>query len=227
MRREEAARPVLGIIGGAGVLGAGLARRWVKAGYPVVIGSRDPAKAGDAASALEAAFIGGQAEGASYAQAAAAAGIVVLTVPYQHQPAVIEAIRPVLRGKLLLDTTVPLTPGDAGTVQLPPAGSAAVALQQRLENAARVVSAFHTIPAKSLREENGFSCDVLVFGDAEEDRASAIRLVDDAGMHGIHGGPLANSAAAEAMTSVLISINRTYAIRKACLTITGLDPDES
>jgi NADPH-dependent F420 reductase len=227
MSREGAARPVLGIIGGTGVLGAGLARRWVNAGYPVVIGSRDPAKAGEAASGLEAAFSGAKAEGAGYAEAAAAAGIVVLTVPYQHQPEVIEAMRPGLRGQLLLDTTVPLMPGDAAIVQLPPAGSAAVALQQRLGNTARVVSAFHTIPAKSLREENGFACDVLVFGDAIEDRDSGIRLVDDAGMHGIHGGPLANSAAAEAMTSVLISINRAYAIRNACLTITGLDPDQS
>jgi 8-hydroxy-5-deazaflavin:NADPH oxidoreductase len=209
------------MIGGTGALGVALARRWVKAGYSVIIGSRDPAKAREAAAALPMVDGGGKAHGAGYAEAAATADILILTVRFAHQAAVIDLIRPVLRGQLLIDATVPLMP-DPALAQLPEAGSAAVAGQQRLGTAARVVSAFHNVPAKRLGEEGIIDCDVLVFGDEAADRETAIALVEAAGLRGLHGGRLANSAAAEALTSVLIAIQRHYRTQAAGIRITGL-----
>jgi 8-hydroxy-5-deazaflavin:NADPH oxidoreductase len=216
-------RPVLGMIGGAGALGTGLARRWVRAGYAVIIGSRDSGRAKDAAAALAVPEGGAAPQGASYAETAAAADIVIMTIPFVHQAAVMDEIKPGMRGKIILDTTVPLIHPDAARVQLPEAGSAAVAAQQRLGDIARVVSAFHNVPARRLQQDLMIDCDVLVFGDQSADRQMAISLVEAAGMRGIHGGPLINSVAAEALTSVLIGINRNYKVGNAGLLITGLD----
>jgi NADPH-dependent F420 reductase len=216
-------RPVLGMIGGTGALGTGLARRWVKAGYTVIIGSRDLGRAQDAAAALAVPEGGSTPEGASYADAAVAADIVIMTVPFLHQAAAIEEIKQGARGKIVLDTTVPLMQPDSARVQLPPGGSAAVAAQQRLGDGARVVSAFHNVPARRLLQDMMIDCDVLVFGDHGADRQMAIALVEAAGMRGIHAGPLVNSVAAETMTSVLIGINRAYKAGHAGFLITGLD----
>jgi NADPH-dependent F420 reductase len=195
----------------------------VKAGYSIIIGSRDRARAEDAAAALPVPEGGRQPEGASYAEAAASADIIIVTVPFDHQAAAIDEIKPSAQGKLILDATVPLVPPNAALVHLPDLGSAAVAAQKRLDGIARVVSAFHNVPAKQLQQDTPIDCDVLVFGDAAADRQAAIGLVQAAGMRGVHGGPLANSAAAEALTSVLIGINRNYKINSAGLRITGLE----
>jgi predicted dinucleotide-binding enzyme len=106
---------------------------------------------------------------------------------------------------------------------LPEAGSAAVAAQRRLNGVARVVSAFHNVAARQLQQDAPIDCDVLVFGNDAADRWSAISLVEAAGLRGVHGGPLANSAAAEALASVLIGINRNYKVSGAGVRITGLD----
>jgi NADPH-dependent F420 reductase len=221
MMGARAGKPAIGVIGGAGALGSALARRWARAGYPVIIGSRDPARARDTAARLARAA-GGEVAGDNYA-AAAAAEIVVITVPFAAQAGTIEAIRPSLRGQLLLDTTVPLALEGFAASALHETGSAAVAAQHRLGRLARVVSAFHNVPARRLAKDEPIDCDVLVFGDDPADREAVIRLAIDAGLRGIHGGPLANSLAAEAMTSVLIGINRYYRRRVAGIRITGLD----
>jgi NADPH-dependent F420 reductase len=211
------------MIGGAGALGTGLARRWMKAGYSLIIGSRDRGRAEDAAAALPVPEGGSAAHGASYAEAAASADILVVTVPFAHQAATLDEIRPAAQGKLILDATVPLVDANFGLVQLPEAGSAAVAAQRRLNGVARVVSAFHNVAARQLQQDMTIDCDVLVFGNDAADRWSAIGLVEAAGLRGVHGGPLANSAAAEALASVLIGINRNYKVSSAGLRITGLD----
>jgi NADPH-dependent F420 reductase len=211
------------MIGGAGALGTGLARRWVQAGYAVIIGSRDSGRAKEAAAALTVPDGGNTAEGASYADAAASSDIVIVTVPFVHQAAAIDEIKTGMRGQMVLDTTVPLIPSDATRVQLPEAGSAAVKAQRQLGGIARVVSAFHNVAARRLQQDLAIDCDVLVFGDQSADRQAAIGLVEAAGMRGIHGGPLANSIAAEALTSVLIGINRSYKVGNAGFLITGLD----
>jgi NADPH-dependent F420 reductase len=218
-------KPALAIIGGTGALGSGLARRWVAAGYSVIIGSRSADKAQAAARALAAAARGAAPRGASNAEAAAAADVILLAVPWASHGAILEEIAPHAGGKIVVDATVPLVPPRVARVQLPAETSAALATQRRLGEAARVVAAFHNIAAGKLQEDTLIDCDVLVFGDASGDRDAVIALVEAAGLRGIHAGPLANAVAAEALTSVLIGINRHYKVAGAGIRITGLGKD--
>jgi len=213
-------KPTIAVLGGTGHLGGALAQRWAQAGFPVILGSREAARAADAAAGLAAAT-GALVRGLSNREAAAAAEIVVITVPFATQQAVLEDIRSVAAGKLVVDTTVPLVPPKVMRVQLPPEGSAAVRAQQILGADVTVVSAFHNVAAHKLATADAVDCDVLVFGDQKEARERVVALATAAGLRGLHAGPLANSAAAEALTSILIFINKTYAVDGAGLRITG------
>jgi NADPH-dependent F420 reductase len=215
-------KPTLGIIGGTGALGLGLARRLAYAGYAVVIGSRTAEKAEEVARKLSAPPGTPRPRGATNAQAAEAAGVVIVTVPFASQAQVLDEIRPHVAGKLVIDTTVPLVPPKVARVQLPPQGSAAIAARERLGQGVRVVSAFHNVAAHKLQTDTAINCDVLVFGDEPQDRAVAIEIATAGGLRGLHGGPLVNSAAAEALTSVLIGINRAYKVDGAGIRITGI-----
>ncbi len=212
----------IAVIGGTGALGSGLARRWSAAGLRLSIGSRDAEKAADFARSLPQQAEGRPAAGLSNQEAAERANIIVLTVPFATQATILVAIRPHLASKILLDTTVPLVPPKVARVQLPPEGSAAVRAQTIAGEGVRVISGFHNIAAHKLPKAEPIACDVLIFGDDVEAREIGIGLAEKAGLRGIHGGPLANSAAAEALTSVLISINKRYGADGAGLTITGI-----
>jgi len=211
---------VIAVLGGSGHLGGALARRWARAGHSLVLGSREAAKAAEAAAGLSA-ECGVAVRGLSNRDAAAAADIVVVTVPYASQERVLEDIRPVVAGKLVVDTTVPLVPPKVMRVQLPVEGSAAVRAQRILGDAVTVVSAFHNVAAHKLALSGPVDCDVLVFGDQKEARERVVALAVAAGLRGLHAGALVNSAAAEALTSILIFINKTYAVDGAGLRITG------
>jgi len=215
----------IAVIGGSGNLGAALARRWAKAGRRVVIGSRDPSK-GSAAAGRLANELGVDVSGAGNLDAARQADVVVVAVPFSSQLQVLQEIRPALTGKVLIDTTVPLVPPKIMRVQLPPEGSAALRAQQLLGAEVRLVSAFHNVAAHKLAMDEAIDCDVLVFGDDKKARAIAVELAQRAGLRGLHGGALANSAAAEALTSILIFLNKTYRVDGAGIRITGqLDMD--
>jgi NADPH-dependent F420 reductase len=216
-------KPTLAVIGGTGTLGSGLARRWARAGYPVVIGSRSAEKALEAARALPAS--GPAARGATNADAAGAGAIIVVTVPWASQAQILDEIKPHVAGKLVVDTTVPLVPPRVARVQLPPEHSAALAAQKRLGEGTRVVAAFHNVAAHKLQEDAEIDCDVLIFGDEPKDREVVLGLAKAAGLRGVHAGPLVNSVAAEALTSVLIGINRNYKVDGASIRITGITPD--
>jgi 8-hydroxy-5-deazaflavin:NADPH oxidoreductase len=214
----NASKPVLGIIGGTGDLGSGLAKGWAAAGYKVVIGSRSRDKAAEVAAQLGDGIIGEDNVGA-----ARAADIVLLAVPFANHGQIIEEIKGVVRGKIVVDAAVPLVPPKVSTVQLPSAGSAAQIAQRLLGEGVRVVSAFHNVGATKLHAGGRADCDVLVFSDDKEARNAVIDLAGVVARRGVGGGPLANSAAAEAMTSVLIWINRQYKVPGAGIGITGLD----
>lgn len=214
-------KPTLAVLGATGALGNALAGRWAGAGYTVIIGSRQADKAVEAASQMSAARPGANVTGAANEEAAGKADIVVLTVPFAHQTPTLQGIREACEHKLFIDTTVPLVPPKVGTVQLPAQGCAAIIAQQTLGDAVRVCSAFHNVAADKLAAEADVECDVLVFGNKLADRNTVIELVEAASMRGIHGGPLANSAAAEALTSVLIGINRRYKVPGSGIRITG------
>ena len=213
-------KPILAVIGGTGNLGLALARRWVKAGYKVAIGSRDAAKAAHAAETL-ATETGHTVGSGTNRKVAEQAEIVVVTVPFASQAGVLTDIRPVVAGKLVIDATVPLVPPKVARVQLPPEGSAAQIAQNLLGDGVILVSAFHNVAAHRLATDDEIDCDVLIFGDVKEARSRAAALADAAGLRGIQAGPLANAAAAEALTSVLIFINKTYRVDGAGIRITG------
>lgn len=213
----------LAVIGGSGAEGRGLALRWAAAGHRVILGSRSRDKALAAAAALAEKLPHGRVDGASNEEAAATADIVVLTVPYAAQLATVQGIRGALSGKILVDVTVPLLPPKVSTVQLPEGGSCVVRVQRELGESVQVVSAFQNVSAHKLSDPLArIACDVLVCSDFKEARRAVIALAADAGLRGIDAGPLANSVASEALTSLLIWINRAYKIPDAGVAITGL-----
>jgi 8-hydroxy-5-deazaflavin:NADPH oxidoreductase len=219
----QAGKATIAIIGGTGALGAGLAWRLARAGYGIVIGSRTADKAEAAAQTLAATVGGGPApRGASNADAAKAADVVFVTVPWANHSAILDEIGAHVAGKLVVDTTVPLVPPRVARAQMPPEGSAALAAQKRLPPGVRVAAAFHNVAAHKLQKDMAIDCDVLVFGDDAKDREIVLELAKAAGLRGIHAGPLANSVAAEALTSVLIGINRAYKVDGAGIRITGI-----
>lgn len=214
----DGTKPVIGIIGGTGDLGSGLAKVWGAAGYRVVIGSRSEERAQEIAASL-----GNGVEGTSNLSAAKAGDVVVLAVPFASHNATIEEIRPALDGKIFVDAAVPLVPPKVSTVQLPAEGSAAQIAQKMLGDGVKVVSAFHNVGAAKLHAGGRVDCDVLVFSDDKDARNTVIDLCKSVARRGVGGGSLANSAAAEAMTSVLIWINRSYKVLGAGVSITGLE----
>ncbi|MFM2098786.1 MAG: reductase [Pseudomonadota bacterium] len=206
----------IAIIGGTGNLGSALAWRLARAGRDVVIGSRTAETA-----VAKAAELGHGLTGMVNADAAAAADVVIITVPFSAQASTLEDIKPHVAGKIVVDTTVPLVPPKVMRVQLPPEGSAAAKAAAILGEGVRVVSGFHNVAAHKLAQDVDVDCDILVFGDEKAARAEVVALADAIGLRGIHGGALVNAAAAEAMTSLLIFINKHYQVDGAGIRITG------
>lgn len=214
--------PMLAILGGTGHLGWGLALRWLKAGYDIVIGSRSAEKAEHAAKKLAARNLPGTVRGLENAEAATAGDIVVLTVPFANHQIMLETVRDAVQGKIFVDVTVPLVPPKVSRVQLPLEGSAARISQEFLGENVRVVSAFQNVAADHLALiDHEIDCDVLVCGNDKAARETVMELVGAAEMKGWHAGHIDNSAVAEALTSVLIFLNRTYKIDGAGIRITG------
>jgi hypothetical protein len=216
---------IISIIGGTGALGGGLARRLAAAGVPVVIGSRDAARAESAAAALRQRYPRASVRGLANLEAAAAGRLVILAVPFASQRPTLAEIRPALAGKLLVDTTVPLVPPRVARVQLPPEGSAALIAQSVVGAEVTVVAAFHNVSADTLNADEPLDCDVLVTGNKTDARDTVIALARRIGLRAWHAGPLENSVAAEALTSVLIFMNRRYGGAHTSIRITGLPDD--
>lgn len=216
-------KPVLAIIGGTGNEGSGLALRFAKAGFRVLIGSRDVTKARAISSELNALVTGASIEGNDVETAVKTADIILLTVPFSAQRKVIEPLKCDLSGKILIDTTVPLVPPKVASVQLPASGSAVADLQLHLGKSVSVVSAFQNVSAHQLKNLScDVDCDVIVCGDDTKACDTTIGLAQAIGLRAFHGGPICNSAAAEALTSVLIAINKRYKVPGSGIRITGV-----
>ena len=222
MTTSDPKQPTIAVIGGTGKEGKGLAYRWLKAGYRVIIGSRNADKAADAARELEQLLADrGRVSGASNLEAADMASVVMLTVPHAAHSGILHSIKPAMRGKLLIDATVPLQGGKPATVHRPSAGSAAQEASEILGEEVPVAAAFHTISHVHLLQDDAIDCDVLVTGSSPEARAQTLALVTAAGLRGWDAGPLENSSVSEGLTSVLIHINKEYGSRHAGIRITG------
>lgn len=221
MAYAKQGKETIAILGGTGDLGTGLAIRWSRAGHRMIIGSRTLPKAQRAVANLHRLSPDTLATPMENGDAAAAGDIVVLTVPAAHQLSTLAGVKEALKGKILIDVTVPLAPPKVGTVQLPPEGSAGQRAQDLLGDEVMVVTAFQNVAAHLLQEDVRIDCDVLVAGDRKAARDRVLELVREAGMTGWHAGPIANSAAAEALTSVLIQINRRHGISHSGIKIVG------
>ena len=213
----------IAILGGTGKEGKGLAYRWAKAGYKVIIGSRTLPKAVDATDDLNG-MLNEQAhiEGMENPEAARIADIVVVTVPYSAHRATLESMKDVLQGKLLVDVTVPLVPPKVSKVQMPPSGSATQEAYEILGEGVEICAAFQNISHEHLLGDSNVVCDVLVTGTSKEARAKTINLVEAAGLTGWDAGPIENSVVIEGLTSVLIGINKKYGSTHAGIKITGI-----
>ena len=211
----------IAVLGGTGKEGKGLAYRWAKAGYQVLIGSRTPEKAITAAAEIIELLEGsGSVVGMSNREAAQQANIAVLTVPYAAHRDTLASLKDALQGKLLIDVTVPLVP-PRSKVQMPPAGSAAQEAKEILGDGVQVVAAFQNVSYEHLLGEAGVECDVLVTGTSKDARQETLKLVEAAGLTGWDAGPIENSVVAEGLTSVLIYINKQYGSTHAGIKITG------
>jgi NADPH-dependent F420 reductase len=213
----------IAIAGGTGKEGKGLAYRWAKAGYRMIIGSRVLDKALSAADDLNNLFTGGvKVEGMVNQDAARLADLVVITVPFAAHIPTLEGLKEVLKGKILIDVSVPLVPPKVTKVQMPPAGSAALEARQVLGEEVRIVSAFQNISYEHLLNDEEITCDVLITGTDKEARGIVVKLVEEAGMIGWDAGPLENSVVQEGLTSVLIGINKQFGVQSAGIKITGV-----
>jgi len=218
--------PTIAILGGTGKEGKGLAYRWAKNGYPILIGSRQAEKAEAAAAELRD-LIGADAGilGLLNPQAAAQAQVLVLTVPYSAHRATLETICDQAQGKLLVDVTVPLVPPKVTRVQMPPAGSAAQEAREILGEGVEVVDAFQNISYEHLLQDEIVECDVLVCGTSKAARMQVLDLVKAAGLIGWDAGPIENAVVVEGMTSVLINLNKQYGVQSSGIRITGIPRD--
>lgn len=213
------------VLGGTGRIGAALAQRWARAGYHVILGSRQESKAQQAAAAINERLGRPALRGMTNPAAASSCDIAVLTVPYQAHAATLQSVRDRLSARLLVDVTVPIDAKNLGLASRPAAGSAAQEAQAILGGRANVAAAFHNVSYEHVRDEEAVPCDILVCADSEEARAQTLQLVAAAGMVGWDAGPLANASVVEGLTAILIGINRRYKIRGAGIRITGLAAD--
>jgi NADPH-dependent F420 reductase len=222
MMSEESILVRIAVLGGTGKEGKGLAYRWAKAGYRVLIGSRSSERAVTAASEIMELLEGASSlVGTTNLEAAQQADIVVVTVPFSAHRETLESVKDVLKGKLLIDVTVPLVPPKT-KVQMPAAGSAAQEAKEILGEDVQVTAAFQNISHELLFDEDDINSDVLVTGTSKQARDETLTLVEAAGLIGWDAGPIENSVVVEGLASVLININKRYGSTHAGIKITGV-----
>jgi NADPH-dependent F420 reductase len=215
----------IAVLGGTGREGSGLVLRWAQGGYRVLIGSRDAARAEAKARELNAVIGEDVIRGLDNVEAAREADMVVLAVPYAAHEHILRSVKDVVQGKILVDVTVPIQPPAIRTVYVPEGKAASLEAQALLGDGVRVVTAFQNVSASHLPDlAHSVNCDVLVCGDDADAKNEVFQLVEAiAGMRAVDAGPLANAVAVEALTPVLLYVNKRYKVAGAGIRITGLE----
>jgi NADPH-dependent F420 reductase len=214
---------IVSILGGTGEQGPGMALRWAKAGVEVIIGSRQQARAEAIAAELNQELGQASIKGMANPDAAVAADVVALTVPFSAHRSTLESVQAHLQGKILIDVCVPLDPENPRKMLMPAAGSAAEEAQELLGESVKVVAAFQNVSAHELRElEHTVDCDVLVCGNNREARQTVMRLVEQMGLHTIDAGLAFNARVVESLTALLIGLNIRHKVKGSGVRITGL-----
>lgn len=220
-------RPIA-IIGGTGPAGLGLALRWARAGETILIGSRDQARAQQAAKTIQQRVPGCNVSGMENSEACAAADILMLTVPFDGQAAILKHLKPaIVPGSILIDATVPLAAAVGGRASRPLGvwqGSAAQQAAELAPQEVSVVAAFHNMSADLLQGDAPLDCDVIVCSD-DADAAQLTRelAAKIPGVRAIDGGRLENARIVEQITALLIGLNIRHK-GHAGIRITGLPP---
>jgi 8-hydroxy-5-deazaflavin:NADPH oxidoreductase len=203
----------IGILGGTGAEGRGLACRFAQAGHPVIIGSRSAERAAAAAAAAAGFATGAGVTGLENAEAARRADVVIVAVPWEGHRDLLTALAPELAGKVVIDCVNPLGFDSRGAYPLPVAEGSAAEQAAAVLPDSRVVAGFHHVSSVLLLdpEITTLDMDVLVLGDDREatDLAQAL-AARIPGMRGIYAGRLRNCGQVEALTANLVSINRRY-----------------
>ena len=200
----------IAVVGGTGKEGRGMAARWAKAGHEVFIGSRDAERATLCAAELRT-ETNGKVDGGDNPSAVRASEAVVLSVPYQAHASTLEGLKAELGARVLIDVTVPLQPPKVTVVNIPAGQSAALEAQAILGSEARLVAALHHVSAVHLRDlEHRIDCDVLACSDNPQALELALGLIRDLGVRAFNAGPLRNAVALEALTPVLLHLNRVH-----------------
>ena len=219
---------IIGILGGTGPEGNGLAKRWVAAGEHIVIGSREGERAAEFARLMRDRMGGAvPIEGAENSAVVSRSDVVVITVPFSGHAALLKQLKPSWKpGQIVIDTTVPL----AATVGGGPSrmlgvwqGSAAQQTRELVPSTVVVAAAFHNVSAEILGKDEPIDCDILVCSDDEAAKRAAIELAEEIpGARAINGGKLENARIAESLTALLIGLNVRYQVHTAGIRFTGL-----
>ena len=213
----------IAILGGTGEQGPGLALRLALAGEDVIIGSRSKEKADKVAEELNTELGGKRIQGADNVQAAAAAEMVMMTVPYSAHISTLESVKPQLQGKIFIDVSVPLDPENPRRMKMPPAGSATEEAQQILGPETKVVAAFQNAAAHLLRDaKHHIDCDILICGNDVEAKKTVIGLISKMGMKAYDVGTADSARVVEGLTSILIRLNIRHKVKGAGIRLTGL-----
>ncbi len=213
----------IGIIGGTGRQGRGLAYRWAQAGHEILIGSRKVESAITAVEELKERLQGvGNVTGMSNLEAVQTCDIAVLTVPYEAMRTTLEELKDVLQDKLLINVCVPLVPPKVARVQMPPEGSAALLAQAILGEKAKIVDAFQNVSFEHLLSGEEIETDVLVAGYDKAARELVIQLAADMGVKAWDAGVIQNTMVVEGLTSILIGLNMQYKVPSSGIRITGV-----
>jgi hypothetical protein len=214
----------IGLVGGTGREGKGLALRWAKAGHRVSIGSRDAQKARDRAAELTALGFGA-IEGGSNEAILADAEVALLSVPYGAHASTLRSVRDALQGRILIDITVPLAPPAFAEVHLPPGQSAAMEAQELLGPGVSVAATMHHVSSAHLGDPTRvIDADVCVAADDPKARETVMRLVSDLGLNALDAGPLRNAIALESLTPLLLHLTKRYGSSGAGVRFTNLTP---
>ena len=198
----------IGVLGGSGALGTGLTFRLARAGYNVVIGSRNPVQALKKMSLIDKRLVKEKISIESNYESAKKSDLVILAVPFSNHREIIMEILPVVQKKILVDTTVPLVPPKVARVQLPEFGSVVKQSQEWLGKEVHVVSAFQNVAASHLLGDDVSQGEILVFGNKKEAREIVIGLIQKLGMKGWHAGLIYYYVVAESIAFVLIFMNK-------------------
>lgn len=211
----------IAVLGGTGKIGFGLAMRWARAGEHVTIGSRAAEKA-TAAAAEASAKCGATVHGAANRDAAAAADVVVLAVPFEAQAGTLTDVHDAVQGKLFVTAVNPVDPARLHVAILPPEGSATEQAQRQLGAGVKVVAAFQTVPSFVAREfKLDYEGDVLVCGDDAAAKEATRALVEKAGFRAFDAGPLANAYVVEGLVSLSLAIKKVHPLKRLGFRVVG------